>query len=216
MADPYAYPEPYYAPGWGPPPAATDGVSVAALVTGVLGVGPAALVLGVLGLRRTRGGARRGRGLAVAGTALGAVGTLAWAALLALGVGTALATRPLPADVAEPVDARAVQLVTGSCLAELPADGPVDRVRVVPCADVHAAQVVTEYDFGRDASWPGRDAAAARVSAACELTAAEESAGYRMVAWSPSASSWARGDRTGLCVLVPPSPEAGSALDASR
>jgi hypothetical protein len=190
-------------------------VSVAALVTGALGLGPVAVVLGLIGWRRTRPGALRGRRLAVAGLVLGALGTLAWLALAALGVGTALASRPLPSDVTAPVDARAVQLVTGNCLAEPPQDGPVDRVRVVPCADEHAAQVVSSYEFGRDAAWPGAAEAAARVAAGCDLTAAEQEQGLRMVAWAPTERSWSAGDRTGLCVAVAPAPGSGSLLDGS-
>ncbi|WP_282944921.1 DUF4190 domain-containing protein [Cellulomonas endometrii] len=187
-------------------------MSVAALVTGVLGLGPVAVVLGLVGVRRTRAGALRGRGLAVAGLVLGGLGTLAWAALAAAGIGTALASRPLPPDVAAPVDARAVQLVTGNCLAELPEDGPVDRLRVVPCADEHAAQVVSAYEFGADAAWPGAAEAAARVAAGCDLTAAEQERGLTMVAWSPTERSWAAGDRTGLCVAVTAEPGTGSLL----
>lgn len=218
MRDPYGYPEPFYAPGWAPPRPRTDGVSVAALVAGVLGTGPVALVLGLVGLRRTRPGApvrRAGRGLAVAGVALGALGTLAWAGAVALLVGSAIAARPLPADVTEPVDAHAVQLVPGACLADVPADGPVDRVRVVPCAEPHAAQVVSSYAFEPGSAWPGPAAASARVEASCDLTAAERDEGTRMLAWAPSAGSWARGDRTGLCVAVPPAPVTGSLLDGT-
>lgn len=218
MTDAYGYPEPFYAPGWGPPRPGTDGVAVAALVAGVLGTGPVALALGLVGLRRTRPGARvprRGRGLAVAGVVLGALGTLAWVPLIAVLVGSALASRALPPDVAEPVDAHAVQLVPGSCLAEVPDDGPVDRVRVVPCADPHAAQVLSSYAFGPDAGWPGAAEASARVEASCELTAAERDQGTRMLAWAPTEASWARGDRTGLCVAVPPAPVTGSLLDGS-
>jgi hypothetical protein len=216
VTDAYAYPEPFYAPGWQEPRPRTDGVAVAALVTGALGLGPVAVVLGVVGLRRTRpagspgGRGTRGRGLAVAGTVLGGVGTLAWVALAAITVGTTLASRPLPADVPEPVEAHAVQLVTGSCLADLPPDGAVDRVRVVPCEQEHAAQVVTEYDFPADAPWPGTAEVTARVHAACTLTEAERQQDLRMAAWSPTEASWAGGDRTGLCLAVLPQPATGS------
>lgn len=218
MTDRYGYPEPFYAPGWTPPRPRTDGVAVAALVTGLLGLGPVALGLGLAGMRRTRAGApvpRSGRGLALAGVVLGALGTLAWAALVAVVVGAVLAGRPLPADVAAPVDARAVQLVVGSCVGEVPPDGPVDRVRVVPCADPHEAQVVSSYAFPADDPWPGSEQASARVQASCVLTDDEQAQGLRMLAWAPSAASWARGDRTGLCLAVPPEPVTGSLLDGS-
>ncbi|WP_161604968.1 solute carrier organic anion transporter, partial [Cellulomonas massiliensis] len=56
--DLYANPEPYHAPGWQPAAPPLDPVSVASLVTGVLGLGPVALGLGVGGLVRTRPAAR--------------------------------------------------------------------------------------------------------------------------------------------------------------
>ncbi len=211
--DPYAYPDqPFYAPGWQPPRPRQEPLAVAALVTGVLGLGPVAVVLGAVGLHRVRARARRGRGLALAGLVLGIVGTLAWAALAAVTVGTALASRPLPGDVTEPRDAHAVQLVTGSCLADLPATAQVDQVRVVPCAGEHRAQVLTAYAFDDDQAWPGDAEVVARTSAACTLTDEERATGLRLVAWSPTEGSWAAGDRTGLCLAVSDRPTTGSML----
>jgi hypothetical protein len=211
-ADPYGYPqEAYYAPGWQPPRPRVEPVAVAALVTGVLGLGPVALVLGVVALVRLRRSDRRGRGLAVAGTVLGVLGTLAWAAVVTVLVATSIATRPLPAEIADARDAHAVQLVTGSCVAELPTGAEVDRVRVVPCAQDHLAQVITEYTFD-DRTWPGAEAALDRTSAACSLTDQERADGLRLVAWAPTEHSWAGGDRTGLCLAVHPAPVTGSML----
>ena len=64
-----------YGQGQYPPPATgrTDGVSIAALVTGLLGLGVVPLVLGILGLRRTKRDGTQGRGLAIAGIVLGAL-----------------------------------------------------------------------------------------------------------------------------------------------
>ena len=75
------------APEWRnmPPPSPgpsrpRDGVSIAAFVTGLLGVLLVSLVLSVVGLVRTARGRRRGRGFAVAVLVL----SVAWAAVLAL------------------------------------------------------------------------------------------------------------------------------------
>ncbi|QGQ21144.1 hypothetical protein GC089_16085 [Cellulomonas sp. JZ18] len=119
-------------------------------------------------------------------------------------------TRPLPPDVTEPVDAWSVQLVTGSCLAELPPDGEVGRVRVVPCAQQHEAQVIGEYGFDPDALWPGQEAAHARVARSCVLTEEEAAAGVEVVTWAPTEAGWRDGDRSGLCLAVPPEPVTGS------
>ncbi|ADG73460.1 hypothetical protein Cfla_0547 [Cellulomonas flavigena DSM 20109] len=145
----------------------------------------------------------------------GAVVVLAVGAVLGTRAVTAARSRPLPSDVAAPTTAFAVQLVTGSCLAALPADGEVDRVDVVPCADPHGAQVVGQYAFDAAAVWPGQDAAHARVAQACVLSDEEVAAGVDLVTWAPTAASWSDGDRTGLCVAVPAAPVTGSFVDGT-
>ncbi|MDN4479976.1 DUF4190 domain-containing protein [Demequina muriae] len=76
-------------PGYGSAPATapgTDGPSIAALVTGVLGLGVVATVLGAIGLRRTAGGQRRGTGMAWAGVILGLIGTIIWSGAITWGI----------------------------------------------------------------------------------------------------------------------------------
>ncbi|MBD8059303.1 DUF4190 domain-containing protein [Cellulomonas sp. JH27-2] len=172
------------------------------MVTGLLALGPVALVLGLVARRRIASRSTRGRGLAVAGIVLGILGTLAWAAILLVVVLTDRTTSPLPTDVSAPRDAHVAQLVVGNCLADLPPDGDVDTVRVVPCADEHAASVVSEYRFGDDAVWPGQAGADTRVAQACVLSSDEQKAGDEVVTWAPTHDGWASGDRTGLCLVA--------------
>lgn len=146
---------------------------------------------------------------------VGAVIVLVVAAAVGTRAVTAARSRPLPADVTAPTSAHVVQLVTGSCVAALPADGEVARVDVVPCAQPHAAQVVAQYVFDPAAVWPGQAGADARVARACVLSEDEQAAGVRVVTWAPTEQGWGRGDRTGLCLAVPPSPVTGSFLDGS-
>lgn len=77
----------------GPAPTqGTDGVSVAALITGILGMGIIPIVLGILGLRRTGPGKQGGRGMAIAGLILGAIGVIVWIVVIAVlvwGIGQA-------------------------------------------------------------------------------------------------------------------------------
>ncbi|MBT0993287.1 septum formation family protein [Cellulomonas sp. DKR-3] len=135
---------------------------------------------------------------------LGALETVALLVGVAL-LGTSwLQSRPLPADVAEPRTAHAVQLVVGNCLADLPPDGDVDTVRVVPCDGPHTARVASSYAFSADAIWPGQGDADALVARSCVLTADEQAVGRVVVTWAPTEQSWDRGDRTGLCVVVTP------------
>lgn len=205
----------YYAPGWESAVPRTDPLAVAAIPAGLL-LGPVGVGVGVVALARIRRDGSRGTGLAWAGIALGVAVTLtAVAVVVALFVGDA-ATRPLPADVSEPRAAHARQLVLGNCLAELPDDGEVSTVRVVPCAEPHEAQVVARTDFAADARWPGQDAADARVSRVCTPTVlSDESSpeGIELLVWSPSEASWAEGDRTGLCVASTAALTEGSVID---
>ncbi|WP_165372822.1 DUF4190 domain-containing protein [Pengzhenrongella frigida] len=90
----YAQPTGYAQPGaYGQRPTSTDGFSITALVTGILGFGVIPIVFGILGLKRTRANGTSGRGLAIAGIVLGALVTLFWGLFIALvliaGVGTA-------------------------------------------------------------------------------------------------------------------------------
>ncbi|CAM3725033.1 DUF4190 domain-containing protein [Isoptericola cucumis] len=72
---PYAQ-SPY--PAAAPAPQGTDGVSIAALVTGILGLALVPLVLGIVGVSRTTRSQRPGKGLAIAGIVLGALSTVGW------------------------------------------------------------------------------------------------------------------------------------------
>jgi len=197
--------EAFYAPGWQPPRPPTDGLAIASLVTAAVGLGLVGVGLGVAALVRIGRLGTRGRELAIAGIAVGAVWTLVVVAIGAVTIGTALEARPLPSDVPTARNAHARQLVTGNCVDPLPADGMIDVVRVVPCAEPHAAQVISQYVFDPDAVWPGQAATDRRVATACELSAAELKAGLTPVTWAPTADSWTRGDRTGLCLSANPS-----------
>lgn len=81
-ADTTAYPPAGYGqPGYGQPAPATrgtDGMSIAALVTGILGLGVVPIVLGILGLKRTKANGTSGRGLSIAGIVLGILSFIAW------------------------------------------------------------------------------------------------------------------------------------------
>lgn len=74
---------PYGAGPYGAPPR-TDGVSIAALVTGILFLGIVPIVLGIIGLGRTKKPGVNGRGFAIAGIVLGAVSILFWVGMTIL------------------------------------------------------------------------------------------------------------------------------------
>jgi hypothetical protein len=200
----------YYAPGWRPEAPRVEPLAVASVPAGVV-LGPVGIGLGGAALSRVRTRGTRGRGLAVAGMVLGAVVTVGW------GLGALVwwqgeqARTPLAGDVDAPRTASARQLVLGSCLAELPPDGEVSDVSVVPCADEHRAQVVARTDFGADDVWPGQQAADRRVARVCtpDVLGPDAPDGVTLVVWSPTEASWLDGDRTGLCLVASDDPLPG-------
>lgn len=137
------------------------------------------------------------------------LGLAAWGAVV---LRQGMQTRLL-GEVDRPTTAHSRQLDVGHCLATLPADGTVDRVDLVPCADPHVAEVVGVHPFRSD-EWPGQDAVDDESAAACEMDAAQAAAGFRAVVWSPSQESWAQGDRRGLCLAWLPDGEARGSFAA--
>jgi hypothetical protein len=128
----------YGQPGYGQPvPAAqgTDGMSIAALVTGILGLAAIPIVLGILGLKRTKQNGTSGRGLAIAGIVLGGIAFVGYiVAGIAIAIGSAALVDSLeesgalaslettapevvesePADLAEPADPSQDELPAGA------------------------------------------------------------------------------------------------------
>lgn len=106
-ADTAAYPpagygqQGYGQPGYGQPAPAsrgTDGMSIAALVTGILGLAIIPIVLGILGLKRTKANGTSGRGLSIAGIVLGILSFLGW---IALAIGLTIASNAIVDSVNE-------------------------------------------------------------------------------------------------------------------
>lgn len=140
---------------------------------------------------------RRGPARAVLVAVL-ALLVLALVAGAVLGALTLRDTRPL-GEVEDPTTAATRRLDVGHCIAELPADGAVERVRVVPCAEPHEAEVVGVLDLP-GGGWPGRSQVQSRLTAWCEMDTAQQEAGFRAVVWAPSEAGWDQGDRQGLCL----------------
>jgi hypothetical protein len=83
----------------------TDGVSIAAFVTGLLCCAPIGVILGIVGISRTKDRKRKGRWAAVTGIVLGVLGIVAWIGLVAGGVWIFNNTiRPDNAEVGQCVD----------------------------------------------------------------------------------------------------------------
>lgn len=153
--------------------------------------------------------AARRRRFALIGGATAAV----VAAIVVVAVVVNMANRqqwePIEAMIAEPREVQSLQLVLGSCVETIPADGEVAEVLAVPCDVEHTAQVVGRTDFADAAVWPGRDDVDKRVALVCgtkqlgpiaRTSQVANSVSY--VVWGPSEESWDDGDRVGLCLAT--------------
>ena len=210
MTDPFAppperpAPPPVTAPHGAPPPpppyaagpaAATNGLAIAALVTGLFGVFPVAIGLGIAALVQTRRNGQRGRGMAIAGIALGSVVGAGFVALVALGAWAAFDTEPLGDLSATP--SREV----GTCLDE------GARWSVTDCSGTHDAEVYFVGDYDPE-PYPGQDALWSWADEQCldefkdytgeSYYTSDDEYAYFL----PSRAEWERGDRALVCVLT--------------
>lgn len=203
---PYGTQAPYgYAP-----PRTTDGVSIAALVTGILGLALIPLGLGIAGVVRTKNPARSGRGLAIAGIVLGAISTIAWALFLALVVFVA-SNDDFQDAVAEGYQEGIEQELSfgygpAECF-DLAADA-VDLSETAPadCEGPHTSEVIGTHDLEGDA-FPGDEAIEETFGELCPRTftvyvgSDVESSSLTMWYVAPNEATWALGDRELVCVV---------------
>jgi len=175
----------------------TDGVAVAALVSGIIPAIPVALVLGPLALIRVGRSGARGRALAITGLALAGLWTVAAAIVAA-----AIITRPPPP---KPVTLPPVfSLRAGQCL-DSGANG-ISGVHVLSCAQAHDAEVFATFRVA-DSRYPGAAAVQQRARQGCvsrlssylnpELSATSLAQSYVY----PDAGAWSAGERTVVCTV---------------
>ncbi len=200
-----------------PAPAApgTDGISAAALVTGILSLGVVPLVLGIVGLVRVSRTRQRGTGFAIAGIVLGVVSAIGWTA-----VGTFLAFSVLsddgraeaPVAAAEEVgdpEGDWVYLDIGMCI-DWP-DGDDGLSANVDCAVPHDAEVYAAQSAVNlnGSGYPGEDAVFDQADDFCQGTAflayvgAEyEDSSLEVYYYYPDAAAWKVYDRGITCVVA--------------
>jgi Septum formation len=175
----------------------TDGVAVAALVSGIIPAIPVTLVLGPLALIRVGRSGARGRALAITGLVLAGLWTVAAAIVAA-----AIITRPAPP---KPVTLPQVfSLRAGQCL-DSGANG-ISSVHVLGCAQAHDAEVFATFRLA-GSRYPGAPALRQRAGQGCvsrlsgylnpQLPAASVAQSYVY----PDAGAWAAGERTVVCTV---------------
>jgi len=219
---PYQYPPPY---GFGyssPDPPGTSGLSIAALVTGLVGLGPIPVGLGIgalLTIRRTR---ESGTGMAIAGIVLGALQVILFGALIVIGMavggddsvaGPDVSSRTAdPAQTSDQPVADIGDLGQGECFDETETDF---EVIAQPCDTAHDGEVFATLVLAPRA-YPGDRAVRDEAEASCDgqfkdyvgvdvhATELETDFVY------PSRDMWENGERDVMCLAYGPG---GEALD---
>lgn len=204
-------------------PVGTDGVSIAALVTGIIGTGPVALVLGIVGLNRVKKSGRSGQGLAIAGIVLGGLGTLALIGFLALVAlvwnsdeardairdGITESQRHAEDDAGALDDLLGVPptWATGTCL-QIPTDLSTEEAPLdVDCAEEHNGEVYAAQSVDAP-EYPGEDAVVAQAEEFCDTqfpASLIDGSALTMptyVYYYPTDESWSLGDTEVSCIAV--------------
>ncbi|MEL7977342.1 septum formation family protein [Isoptericola sp. F-RaC21] len=216
------YSTPYGAQGaYGQQPPGTDGLSIAALITGILGISPVALGLGIAGMRRTRRTGQSGRGLAIAGVVLGGLGILGWllfVALIVFAVNNDDFQEGFSQGFEESyADRTGANLDLGDCF-ELPTDATdLTGIVAIDCASPHGAEMVG-VDELTDAEYPGEESVVATTEDFCFEQFADyvgtdyDASQLDMMYLYPTDASWSFGDRRLMCWAQNPD---GSPLEGS-
>ncbi|MEG3616259.1 DUF4190 domain-containing protein [Isoptericola haloaureus] len=201
---PAAGPQPPYA---APSDPRTDGVSIAALVTGILGLALIPLGLGIAALVRIKRSGAAGKGLAIAGIVLGALSTVGWTVLVALFaafVGTGLQEAVDEGLTEGFQEVTGTHLVVGDCF-EPPADlTSGDPLQAVDCGVPHTAEVFGVDDVAADA-FPGVETMQVQAEDFC-LDVFGDYVGVdymdsalQVIYFHPSELTWSVGDRRIIC-----------------
>ena len=175
----------------------TDGVAVAALISGIVPAIPITLILGPLALIRISRSGARGRSLAITGLVLAALWTVAGAVVAA----TVISRPPAPTPVTLPL---VFSLRAGQCL-DSGANG-ISGVHVLSCAQAHDAEVFATFRV-TGSRYPGAAALQQRARQGCisrlsgylnpQLPAASLAQSFVY----PDAGAWSAGERTVVCTV---------------
>ena len=175
----------------------TDGVAVAALVSGIVPAIPVTLVLGPLALIRISRSGARGRALAITGLVLAGLWTVAAAIVAA-----AIITRPPPP---KPVTLPHVfSLRAGQCVNS--GRNGISGLQVLSCSQAHDAEVFATFQVA-GSPYPGATALQQQARQGCasrlsgylnpQLSAASLAQSFVY----PDAGAWSAGERTVVCTV---------------
>lgn len=198
-------------PGLPEPAAGRDGVSVAALITGIIGAGIIPVVLGFMGLKRTKRDRTRGRGMAIAGIVLGIlwmIGGAVWVFVNADALQPSAADRDeASGEITAGSDADVFSLQVGDCLdmSAVAAAESVDSMPTVPCDEEHDAELFHEItlegeSFPTDVTDQADQGCTAAFADFIGLDYMESA--LELSYLHPTSDSWDQGDRTIQCIVI--------------
>jgi Domain of unknown function (DUF4190)/Septum formation len=194
------------------PPPGSNGLAIAALCCGLVGIFPlaalAAIVLGVVALSQLQRRIQRGRGMAIAGIVLGSLSLVAWVGFI-IYVSNDEPVRDASGAVTQQAETFVDDLKAGDCFSY--PGGPqdqVDLVTVIPCTSPHESQVVVIFELP-EGPYPGEDKVIDAAEKGCTDKAdplltdqAYEDLEPGLI--YPDSYAW-RGDRTIICTVEAPS-----------
>ncbi|MEU4620717.1 DUF4190 domain-containing protein [Actinoplanes sp. NPDC023801] len=200
---PQSYPPPYGPPGWQPPPreAGTNGLAIASLLCGVLGVcAPLGLGFGIVALKQIKRRPQRGRGLAIAGIALSGLTLLFAVAVLAAAIFSD-SSGPRTGSV------ETYRLEAGQCIRALGSGSEVSTLPVVDCARPHEAEVYHVFMMPAG-PYPGEgailDESEQRCAAALKPYLTPGNEDLELSYLYPQRLNWERQDRGVTCLAIDP------------
>src|SRR5699024_10639808 len=167
-------------------------------------LGPVGLFLGLLARRQVKTTQRRSPALAGTGIGLGALFTVLWvlAAVVLAGNGTIArwTEQPQAGDVAEARTVAASNVAVGNCIEFVPPGQSVGELRLVPCAQEHAAQAITSHEL--DGDFPGVEPLSTQAQDTCQADVSALTSDVSLMVWylAPSEQAWEQGTRQFLCV----------------
>jgi Septum formation/Domain of unknown function (DUF4190) len=187
-----------------PPPRSTNGLAIASLILGILGVILLSVIFGIIALNQTKGGRQAGRGMAIAGLVISG----AWILLGVIVVVAAIAF--------DDGSVRATDVKVGDCIETTPADmANVKMLPKVSCDKPHEGEVYALLPVSGD-TFPGQTALRDQYEKKCvsELDAysskAAADSAYQIFVLYPTQQTWDQGDRRVACLTITQDKRTGS------
>ena len=183
-----------------------NGLAIAALCCGLVGLFPiaaiVAVVLGIVALSQLQRRIQRGRGMAIAGIVLGSLWVVGWIVFVVAAVNDA-PERDVSGAVTQQSEVFVDDLKAGDCFSGGKGDD-VDLVTAIPCASPHESQVVTTFELP-DGAYPGEDAVIDAAEQGCidkgdPLLTEKAFDELEPTFIYPDSYTW-RGDRSIICVV---------------